>query len=67
VLLTRGEVRHHQDDAQSSALAIVSGIRLIGPPDEPEAVDGTLRIIEPWVVHDDALTPLAFRYVVPPA
>jgi len=65
VLLTRGEVQHHASAHPDNALAIVSGIKLEGPADAPEATGGVLRIIEPWAVEAEALTPLSYRYTVP--
>ena len=65
VLLTRGEVNHHRTSHPANALAVVANIRLEGRSDAPEAVGGDLRIIQPWQLDTDALTPLAFRYEVP--
>jgi hypothetical protein len=46
------------------ALAVVSGIRLAGPLDAPEAMDGELAVTAPWKIAEEGLTPLSFRYGV---
>lgn len=66
VILTQGEVEHHAVAAPASALYLVTGIKLEGNPKSPTASGGDLRIIDPWAVEPDALTPIAYRYVVPP-
>jgi hypothetical protein len=66
ILVTRGEVEHHRNAYPDNALAVVSGIRLAGPPETPEAIGGELRVIEPWPIDDSALAPISYRYEVPP-
>jgi hypothetical protein len=65
VLLTEGEVRHHRLAYPNNALVVVSSIRLLGPSADPIAIGGQVRVLEPWVVLDEALTPIAHRYAVP--
>lgn len=67
VLLTRGEVLHHEDVYPDNALVVVSGIVLQGPPDAPEAVGGTVAITRPWQIEPDGLTPISYRYAVEPS
>ena len=67
VFLTRGEVEHHLTAHPANALAVVSGIQLQGAADAPEAIGGTLRVVQPWAVLEDGLTPVSYRYVVPSA
>jgi len=62
VLLTRGEVTHQRDAYPNNALAVVSGIRLEGPPDAPNAAGGSIQVTTPWRIADDALTPMSYRY-----
>ena len=62
VLLTRGEVTHQRNAYPNNALAVVSGIRLEGPPDAPNAVGGSIQVMTPWSIGDDALTPMSYRY-----
>jgi hypothetical protein len=62
VLLTRGEVTHQRGAYPNNALAVVSGIRLEGPPDAPNAVGGSIQVTTPWGIADDALTPMSYRY-----
>ena len=66
VLLTRGEVEHHQSAHPGNALVVVAGVRLEGPPEAPEATGGEVRVIQPWLVSEEALRPLSYRYLVPP-
>lgn len=66
VLLTRGEVEHHTSAHPANALVVVAGVQLQGPPEAPQASGGELRLIQPWLVGDDALRPLSYRYSVPP-
>jgi hypothetical protein len=66
ILVTRGEVEHHRNAYPDNALAVVSGIRLAGPPETPEAIGGELQVIEPWPIDDSALAPISYRYEVPP-
>jgi hypothetical protein len=67
VLLTRREVEHHQTAAPNSALIVVSDIRLSGTPQAPSAEGGDLRVIEPWKIAPESLTPIAYQHVVPEA
>lgn len=64
VMVTRNEVRHAQM-FPTVALFIVSGIVVRRVPDgEPTAHGGRVRVLAPWVIDEECLTPLAFRYDV---
>lgn len=65
ILLTRGEVAHHRVAYPNNALVVVSGIRLDGPPEAPDASGGELRLVKPWSIDDAALASISYRYVVP--
>jgi hypothetical protein len=56
---------HRRDADPANALAVVSGIVLSGPADDPDADGGTLRVIAPWTISQEDLTALACKYVVP--
>ncbi|WP_243295910.1 protein NO VEIN domain-containing protein [Geothrix mesophila] len=65
VVLTRGEVKHHNKTTAVSALYVVSAIKLGGTKEAPVANDGTLRIIRPWAIDPAGLESLAYEYTVP--
>lgn len=59
VLLTANEVVHaHVYPA--TALFVLAGIRLSGDP--PKAHGGRRTVLNPWVIDDSGLKPLAFSY-----
>ena len=64
VILTRNEVALHQREYPSNALFIVTHIKL-EKGDEPRALGGIPRVISPWKIHDEALSPLGYEYRVP--
>lgn len=59
VLLTRNEVKHARDAANSVALFVVSEI-LIGA--NCACSGGTVRVFEPWLIDEKRLEPVAFEY-----
>jgi hypothetical protein len=63
VVLTRNEVALHREVFPSNALMVVSGICLANAGGEPVASGGVLRILWPWEVEDNRLTPVAFEYL----
>lgn len=63
VVLTRGEVEHHRSIFPANALAVVSGIRLVGESRE-EAEGGELRFISPWTIDDEQLTVVSYVYSI---
>jgi hypothetical protein len=67
ILLTRGEVEHHRKAPPDNALVVVSRIRLEAPSDAPTAHGGVINVIEPWALRENGLTPLSYRYAIPPA
>lgn len=64
VILTRNEVELHREQHPNNMLVVVSSVDLDRSTTPPVASGGAMRVISPWVVEDDALTPLAYRYTV---
>lgn len=63
IVLTRNEVELHKNDYPANALAIVRGIKLEKHKDTPlTAIGGELVLQMPWVVDDERLAPIAYRY-----
>lgn len=63
ILLTRNEVELHKKSHPLNALAIVRNIKLHRHKNAPPTASGGELIVEmPWVVDDDRLTPIAYRY-----
>jgi hypothetical protein len=58
VQLTRNEVTHARGAGARVALAVVEGITLKGSG----ASGGRLRLLDPWVLGEDALVPLTYSY-----
>lgn len=67
VVLTRGEVEHHRKHYPNNALVVVHTIHLDRSGANPIASGGTVAVHRKWTIDDDALTPISFRYRVPPA
>ena len=63
IILTRGEVEHHQSVHPNNALIIVSGIELVGSERE-QAEKGNLRMISPWDIAQERLTVVTYTYDV---
>ncbi|WP_018680415.1 hypothetical protein [Actinokineospora enzanensis] len=61
VVLTAEEVALARLDAM---LVVVGGIEIDHAAPAPRAVGGTVRVIHPWVVAEDRLSPLAYGYVI---
>lgn len=66
VVLTEGEVRHHAKGRAQSVLVVVRGIRLVRTPEGPRAEGGELCELAPWTIDPACLTPISYKYVVPP-
>jgi hypothetical protein len=66
--LTPNELEHARRHFPHVALFVLSGVVL---RDEdgiaPQASSGVERVLEPWAVEDDRLTPVGFAYAVPDA
>ncbi len=63
ILLTPNEVDHARRHHPHVALFIAAGIRVEDVQGEaPRAGGGEVKIIHPWQVADDRLTPLGFAY-----
>ena len=67
VLLTKNEVTAARADPSVAVLAVVHGITLMQDEQGPQATGGALVLVEPWIIDDAALEPLAFRYTLPTA
>jgi hypothetical protein len=67
VLLTRNEVAHAREYHPNVALVVVSGITLTARGDDARADGGQPCAILPWELLDDALEPIAYECIVPPA
>lgn len=65
VLLTKNEVASARKDPKHAVLAVVHGIDLDFAADPPTASGGKLLWLNPWHIRDKALTPIAYRYVLP--
>lgn len=63
IVLTRNEVELHKYDHPANALAIVRNITLHRDEGSPPTASGGELIVEmPWMVDDDRLAPIAYRY-----
>lgn len=65
VVLTRNEVRLHQENYPRTALLIVHTIDLMRTETGPKVSGGVLREIRPWSPEDERLEPMAYKYRVP--
>jgi len=67
VILTPNEVRHARE-YRHTALFVLSNVRVERAEDGTvTAVGGVRRLYDPWGIDEGALTPIGFRYQVPPA
>ena len=60
VLMTANEVRLHQEENGSTALAVVSGIELVKEP-TAMAKGGSLEFIDSWQIDDWELQPMTYQ------
>ena len=65
IFMTRNEVELHRAEKGSTALFIVSGIRLLTADGEREAVGGDLEVFIGWDIDKWQLTSTAFRVEKP--
>ncbi|MGO9286203.1 MAG: protein NO VEIN domain-containing protein [Mycobacterium sp.] len=62
VVLTRNEVALHRAEHPNNALAVVRNITLDRSGEQPVASGGELRLVMPWEVNEDGLSPIAYNY-----
>lgn len=61
IAMTHGEVAIHQENKGTTALMIVTGIRLDSAGDEPAAHSGALEVLIGWDIDEWLLKPTAYR------
>ncbi|MCC8245991.1 MrcB family domain-containing protein [Saccharothrix luteola] len=64
VVLTRNEVRLNADRYPHTMLVVVADIALDRSTTPPRATGGRMRVVQPWAVAGEDLTPLSYRYRV---
>ncbi len=64
VVLTRNEVRLNADHHPHTMLIVVSDIALDRSTTPSRATGGRMRVLHPWAVAGEDLTPIAYRYRV---
>ncbi|MBH1478300.1 MULTISPECIES: MrcB family domain-containing protein [Bacteria] len=62
IVLTKNEVQHHLNHHPNNALFVVYGIQLHTQNDTPIGTGGTDHVQQPWLISNDRLQPLAYRY-----
>ena len=65
ILMTRNEVRLHQTENGSTALIIISSIRLVGPRNRRRAEGGNLEAFVGWDIDEWNLQETAYRVIRP--
>ncbi len=60
IILTRNEVELSRSQEKDMILFLVHSIVI----NRKSARDGVVRIIDPWQVHDDNLTPISYKYKI---
>ena len=66
VILTKNEVDLHRRRHPLTMLLVVRAISLDRGSDPPHASGGRLSEISPWQIDEEQLTPIAYRYLIPP-
>jgi hypothetical protein len=66
VILTKGEVELHEREHPHTMLIVVSSIQLDREANPPTASSGELSVVHPWSIERARLTPIAYRYELPP-
>ncbi|WP_338773332.1 DUF3578 domain-containing protein [Nocardia vulneris] len=66
IVVTRAEVEHHLKHYPDNALVVVHSILLDRTSGAPVAYGGTPVVTQPWKIDETALTPISFRYRIPP-
>lgn len=64
VVLTKNEVDLNAEKWPNTMLIVVSGIHLDRTASPPRASGGSLRVVHPWRVEAEDLTPISYRYRV---
>lgn len=64
VILTRNEVSHVREFSHT-ILAVISGIEVEATDEGLVATGGTLRIFDPWILDESALTATEYVYSIP--
>ncbi len=62
IVLTKNEVQHHLNHHPNNALFVVYGIQLHRQNGTPIGTGGTDHVQQPWLISNDRLQPLAYRY-----
>lgn len=65
VMLTAQEVIHAKQHYPKTALLVVSQIKLINSASGLEAIEGQKKLYQPWLIDDDRLRALSYKYQVP--
>jgi hypothetical protein len=61
ILMTKNEVKLHQEEKGRTTLAVVSKIRLNRNESPPAATEGEIEVIENWDIDSWKLEPIAFQ------
>ena len=65
VILTHGEVKHVFDNPETSALVVISNIKLDKSSESPSASEGKVHLhLDPWIIDEEKLTPTPYRYLL---
>ncbi|GAB3875426.1 DUF3578 domain-containing protein [Terrabacter terrigena] len=64
VILTRNEVDLHRAQHPNNMLVVVSSIDLDRDVTPPLASGGNVRVESPWLIAEESLSPMAYRYTV---
>jgi hypothetical protein len=64
ILLTAGEVRHAQEHAGNVALFVLHSVDVTEADGRIEVRGGEIRILKPWNLEADRLSPISYEYEV---
>jgi hypothetical protein len=67
VLLTANEVKHVQRYYPNVVLFVVSGVQVdrIAEEETPQISGGEIRLLKPWEIKAEQLSPLAYTFSLP--
>jgi hypothetical protein len=65
VQLTKNEVAHHKEAYPDNALVVMHGIQLDRSTSPPTVAGGELDIHHGWLIDDERLQPISYKYEVP--